>query len=196
MHMASPAAASFALVITAPVSGNPANSRPRVEPGAAELREVAEKTIKVFYADLSQSPVANRATFNVTFATSLKAATMRVAGKTGGNANKGIRMVNDTLSYADNLDFIGQTTAQKIYKRDPENPTGLPYCTMPVELDFPDRNTRIHFEKTLRKHCGINSLISLPFQIRKYQSLFLNTMKDTMPAGLRRPGPTSRTPHL
>jgi hypothetical protein len=49
---------------------------------------------------------------------------------------------------------------------------------MPVKLDFPDKNTRIHFEKTLRKHCGINATISLPFQIRKYQTLFLNAMRS------------------
>jgi hypothetical protein len=49
---------------------------------------------------------------------------------------------------------------------------------MPVKLDFPDRDTRIHFEKTLRKHCGMKATISLPFQIRKYQSLFLDALRD------------------
>jgi hypothetical protein len=49
---------------------------------------------------------------------------------------------------------------------------------MPVKLDFPDRNTRIHFEKTIRKHCKVKASISLPLPIRKYQSLFLNAMRD------------------
>jgi hypothetical protein len=49
---------------------------------------------------------------------------------------------------------------------------------MPVRLDFPDKNTRIHFEKTLRKHCGMKATISLPFKIRKYQSLFLDAMRN------------------
>jgi hypothetical protein len=48
---------------------------------------------------------------------------------------------------------------------------------MPVKMDFPDKNTRIHFEKTLRKHCGMKASISLPFQIRKYQAMFLNAIK-------------------
>jgi hypothetical protein len=49
---------------------------------------------------------------------------------------------------------------------------------MPVKLDFPDRNTRIHFEKTLRKHCGVKATISLPFQIRRFQSLYLEALRD------------------
>jgi hypothetical protein len=49
---------------------------------------------------------------------------------------------------------------------------------MPVKLDFPDRDTRIHFEKTLRKHCGIKATISLPFEIRRFQALFLGALRD------------------
>jgi hypothetical protein len=76
------------------------------------------------------------------------------------------------------MDFLGQTTARKIDRRDPANPVTMPYCTMPVKLDFPDRNTWIHFERTLRKQCAMKASISLPFQIRRYQSLFLKAMKE------------------
>jgi hypothetical protein len=71
----------------------------------------AEKTAVVFDADLGRSPVANRATLNGAFAAGLKAATMKVAEESGGDANENIRIVNDALSCADNLDFLGQTTA-------------------------------------------------------------------------------------
>jgi hypothetical protein len=138
----------------------------------------AEKTAVVFDADLGTSPVANRAALNGAFSAGLKAATVKVAEESGGDANESIRVVNDALSCADNLSFVGQTTAKKIDKRDPANPKILPFCTMPVKLDFPDRDTRIHFEKTLRKHCGIKATISLPFQIRKFQSLFLAALRD------------------
>lgn len=94
---------------------------------------MANKTAMVFDADLGQSPVTNQATLNGAFAAGLKAATMRVAGESGADPNEGIRIVNDTLSCADNLDFIGQTTARKIDEGDPENPIALPYCTMPVK---------------------------------------------------------------
>jgi hypothetical protein len=178
--MSSSSTASFASVASAPASF-PTVSRPRAEPGTAELKAAltsAEKTAVVFDVDLGRSPVANRAALNGAFAAGLKAATMKTAENTGNDANECIRIVNDALSCADNLEFTGQTTTRKIDKRDPENPKTLDFCTMPVKLDFPDRNTRIHFEKTLRKHCGVKATISLPFQIRRFQSLYLDAMRD------------------
>jgi hypothetical protein len=181
LPMASSSAASFASVAGATVAANPPPSRPRQEPGTPELKAAlatAEKTAVVFDADPGRVPVANRGTLNGAFAAGLKAATMKVAEESGGDVNEGIRVVNDALSRVDNLDFVGQTSVRKIDKRDPANPVTLPFCTMPVRLDFPDRNTRIHFEKTLRKHCGLRATMSLPFQIRKYQNLFLSALRS------------------
>ncbi len=181
LPMSSPASTSFASVAAESGVPNQSQNRTRVEQGTTELKAAlatAEETAVVFDTDLGRSPVANRETLNGAFAAGLKAATMKVADESGGDANENIRIVNDALSCADNLDFIRQTTIRKIDRRDPANPVTLPYCTMPVKLDFPDRNTRIHFERTLQKHCGMKASISLPFQIRRYQSLFLKAMKD------------------
>jgi hypothetical protein len=134
-----------------------------------------------FDVDLGPSPVANRASLNGAFAAGLKAATLKVAGETGGDANEAIRVVNDALSCADNVDFKGQTSAKRIDKRDPANPIMSPFCSMPVKLDFPDKNTRIHFERTLRKHCNLKANMSLPDPIRKYQSLYLKAMREHLP---------------
>ncbi len=41
---------------------------------------------------------------------------MKVANETGGDANEAIRIVNDALSCADNLDFIGRSSTRKIDK--------------------------------------------------------------------------------
>jgi hypothetical protein len=57
----------------------------------------------------------------------------------------------------------------------------MPFCSMPVKLDFPDRNTRIHFERTIRKHCNLRATISLPTKIRQYQALYLNAVKERYP---------------
>jgi hypothetical protein len=155
-----------------------------VEPGTAELKAAltaAEKSAIVFDVDLGPSPVANRATLNGAFAAGLKTATLKVAAETGGDANEAIRVVNDALSCADNVDFKGQTSSKRIDKRDPANPVVMPFCSMPVKLDFPDRNTRIHFERTLRKQCNLKANISLPTTIRKYQALYLKAMRDHLP---------------
>jgi hypothetical protein len=180
LPMASSPSASFASVAAASATF-PAASRARPEPGTAELKAAltaAEKTAVVFDADLGPSPVANRAALNGAFTAGLKAATLKVAENSGEDANESIQVVNDALSCADNLGFVGQTSQRKIDKRDPANPVTLPFCTMPVKLDFPDRDTRIHFEKTLRKHCGMKATISLPFQIRQYQALFLDALRN------------------
>ncbi len=149
-----------------------APAKPRPEQGTAELRAAliaAEKTAVIFDADLGPSPVANRTALNIAFSTGLRDATIKAADESGGDPAEGVRVVSDALSCADNVDFLGQTTVRKIDKRDPCKPIALPFCTMPVKLDFPDKNTRIHFEKTVRKHCNLKASISLPKPIRKYQ---------------------------
>jgi hypothetical protein len=106
------------------------------------------------------------------------AATLKVVVDAGGDATEAIRVVNNALSCTDNLDFMGHTSSKRIDKQDPNNPILMPFCSMPVKLDFPDRNTRIHFEKTLREDCNLLASISLPPTIRKYQSLYLSAMRE------------------
>jgi hypothetical protein len=85
------------------------------------------------------------------------------------------------LSCIDNLDFLGQTTTRKIDKRDPENPKLAPHFSMPIKLDFPDKGTRINFERTMRSKCNIRAVMSLPAPIRNYQSLFLKALQERYP---------------
>jgi hypothetical protein len=180
LPLSSPSAPpSFAAVAGSRPNNIPA--KPRPEQGTAELKAAlvaAEKTAVIFDADLGPSPVANRTALNNALSAGLKAATQKVADDTGADIAEGIRVVNDALSCADNVEFLGQTTARKIDKRDPANPITLPFCTMPVRLDFPDRNTRIHFERTIRKHCNLKASISLPAPIRKYQGMYLQALKE------------------
>jgi hypothetical protein len=110
LAMASSTAVTFASDVGAPAANIPAPSRSQLELGTAELKAAlaaAEKTAVVFDTDLGWALVANWATLNSAFAAGLKAATVKVANKSGGDANKSIRIVNDVLSCADNLDFIG-----------------------------------------------------------------------------------------
>jgi hypothetical protein len=180
-----PLSSSIASPTFAAVAGSRPNNnvpaKPRPEQGTAELKAAlvaADKTAVIFDADLGPSPVANRVALNNALAAGLKAATQKVADEKGTDIAEGIRVVNDALSCADNVEFLGQTTVRKIDKSDPSNPIPMPFCTMPVKLDFPDRNTRIHFERTVRKHCDLKASISLPAPIRKYQGMYLQAMKE------------------
>jgi hypothetical protein len=175
------ASASFASVAAAAPAASRAPSKPVLEPGTAELRAAlaaADKSAVVFDVGLGPSPVANRASLNAAFTGGLKDATLKVVGENVGELTESIRIVNDALSCADNVEFLGRTSSQKIDKKDPHKPIVMPYCTMPVKLDFPDRNTRIHFERTLKKHCNLKATISLPPTIWKYQSLYLKAMRE------------------
>jgi hypothetical protein len=79
------------------------------------------------------------------------------------------------------MEFLGQSTTRKIDKRDPANPKTLPFCSMPLRIDFPDRNTRIHFERTLRKHCDLKASISLPKPLRQLQAVYLSAVRARHP---------------
>jgi hypothetical protein len=52
---------------------------------------------------------------------------------------------------------------------------------MPIRFKFEDRNTRIHFETTIRSHCGLKSQISLPKAVRQEQAAFLRALKARYP---------------
>jgi hypothetical protein len=159
-------------------------SRARVPvstPGLDELKAAlasADKTAVVFDADLGQSRVANRATLNAAFTSGIRTATLKSAADSGGEPSEAVRLVNDALSCADNLDFLGEASSKKVDKRDPANPVFGNFFTMPIRVDFPDKHTRINFERVMRKHCGLRVTMSLPPSIRRYQGLFLKAMKE------------------
>jgi hypothetical protein len=152
-----------------------------VEPGLPELKAAlatADKTAVVFDADLGQSRAANRNTLNGSFTAGIRAATLKRATDAGEDVSETVRVVNDALSCAENLDFLGESSSKKVDKRDPNNPIFGDYFTMPIKVDFPDRNTRINFERVMRRHCGLRVSMSLPKPIRKYQGLFLKALRE------------------
>jgi hypothetical protein len=162
----------------------PTFTKPRIEPGTAELKAAltaAEKSAVVFDVDLGQSAIANRNTLNSAFTEGIKKATLATAETSNDDVDEAVRLVNDALSCVDNMDFLGQTTSRKIDKRDPENPKLAPFFSMPIRLDFPDRGTRMNFERTMRSKCNIRAVMSLPGPLRNYQSVFLRALRERYP---------------
>ena len=49
---------------------------------------------------------------------------------------------------------------------------------MPVKLEFPDRDSRINFERTIRDHTGLRAVQSLPQSIRNEMAVFRKAMED------------------
>ncbi len=73
----------------------------------------------IFDADLGRSRVANRATLNGVFTTGIRAATLKLAME---SITEAIRIVNDALCCAENLDFLGEASSKKVDNRDSNNP--------------------------------------------------------------------------
>ena len=87
--------------------------------------------------------------------------------------NESLRLVDDALSCVDNLEFLGQRS--KPYKLPGGAESG--YCSMPVKLSFPDRETRINFERTVRDSTGLRVSQSLPQPIRDHMAAFRKAME-------------------
>jgi hypothetical protein len=52
---------------------------------------------------------------------------------------------------------------------------------MPIKFEFPDKNSRIHFERTLREKCKLKAAMSLPLGIRKEADKCRNLAKEKFP---------------
>jgi hypothetical protein len=101
-----------------------------------------------------------------------------MAADASDDASESVHVVNNALSCVENFDFLGESSSKKVHKRDPNNPIYGEYFTMPIKVDFPDRSTRINFERVMRRHCGLRVSMSLLTPIRKYKALYLKAIRE------------------
>ena len=79
------------------------------------------------------------------------------------------------------MEFLGQRTKRFANNRDPDDPKNNTYCTLPIRLDFQDRGSRMHFERTIRERCGLRATMSLPTLIRKELAAFNKAVRSLYP---------------
>ena len=132
----------------------------------------AEKTCVIFDANLGAAPVANRDRLAAAFSETVRASAIACSAKGGGEpeataAAEAIRVVDDALSCATDMSFLGQATKAYSNNRDLSDPRAGSFHTMPIKLEFPDRSSRIYFERVMREKCNIRASMSLPPGIRK-----------------------------
>jgi hypothetical protein len=81
--------------------------------------------------------MAHRGTLNANFTTDLQRKVVEKAeGKPESVMGESLRIVEDALSCAESVDFMGPRSAPYVNPR--ENATGS-FCSMPVKLSFQDR---------------------------------------------------------
>jgi len=122
--------------------------------------------------DLGSAAAANRERLANAFSDTVKAAAIAGSAKDGAApdasaAAEAVRVVDDALSCATDLAFIGQATKPYFNNRNECDPRNGTFHSMPVKLEFPDRSSRIYFERIMREKCRIKASMSLPIGIRK-----------------------------
>jgi len=159
----------------------PAVAAKPAAPGRAELIEALKKSDTesvIFDCDLGKKPISNRDILANAFSVTLNQSTIANAEKKKKDSTESIRLVDDALSCVENIDFIGGRTQPFDNRRNPNDNRNGKFCTMPVKVVFPDRNSRINFERTLSDEAGIRASQSYPKQVRHEMTLFRKALLD------------------
>lgn len=169
----------------------PPGVAPKPPPGKKELTEaliLAEKTCVIFDAELGSESVGNKDRLARAFSESVRAKAVALAEEASDSpesaaimAAESIRVADDALSCANDICFLGQATKPYNNKRNASDPRNGSFHTMPVKLEFPDRNSRIYFERMMREKCKIKASMSLPLGIRKEAEICRKTVLEKYP---------------
>jgi hypothetical protein len=161
----------------------PISAKPAPTPGQRELKESLEKADResiMFEVDLGKNTLANRSALAAAFSNTVRKAAIDIATASGKDPTEAVRVMDDTLSIVSDMEFIGSSSQRFISKKANDIRSNT-FCTMPVKFKFEDRNSRIHFEKSMRDHCNFRAGISLPKPVRLEQAAFLSALKERYP---------------
>ena len=117
----------------------------------------------VFNLDLGPVPTINKDTLSrkVTVALSNKAK----EGKHDYNVNDAEDTIDDVLSCS-KLEFMGSSSRAFYNKKDAKDKRNSKFSTIPVRMDFKDKETRIQAEISLRKICKVSCSTPYPKNLR------------------------------
>jgi len=145
------ATSSRSFAMAARKIANPPHLPAKNVPGKKELVEALKKSeleSVLFGANLGGSGVAHRGTLNAAFSADLRKRTVEGAdGQPGVVVDESLRVVEDALSCVDNVEFLGLRS--QTYKV-PGSGVESNFCSMPIRLSFPDKDSRLNFERTIR----------------------------------------------
>jgi hypothetical protein len=170
--------------------------------GIKELRECLERADKesvLFDADLGPNPMGNRSGLASALSAGIRNAAINNAKEKGLDPAEAVRSMDDALGCATDMDFIGIRSEKPKNRSDTgsENPAGEKnYCSMPVKFRFEDRNTRMHFERTVKQQCNLRAVMSLPKPLREEQSVIARQLRERYPGRIVTVRPDLTTLHF
>jgi hypothetical protein len=169
--------------VTGGAMAPPISAKPAPTPGQRELKESLEKADResiMFEIDLGKNTLANRSALAAAFLNTVQKAAIDKATTSGKGLTEAVRVMDDTLSIVSDMEFIGSSSQRFISKKANDMRSNT-FCTMPVKFKFDYRNSRIHFEKSMRDHCNFRAGISLPKPVRLEQAAFLSALRERYP---------------
>jgi hypothetical protein len=149
-------------------------------PGRKELRDALERADNesiLFDVDLGKYPSRNRTGLVNNFSEGLRKMAIAKASESAADPGEAVRAMNDALDCVTDMDFIG-IRSEPIKVREHGNQPVKDCHTMPVKLRFDDKNSRLHFERTIKSVCGLRAAMSLPKPIREEQAVLAKALRD------------------
>jgi hypothetical protein len=164
----------------------PPATTPRVEISSEEIQKrkvkaaikEAEKKTLIFNLNLGTSQMMNKESISRKVTTTLGDIVKK--GKHDYNIEDAEDVIDDILSCA-KLEFFGNATKKFFNKRNVNDERNDKMYTLPVRLDFKDRDTRFNAEVSLRKICKINCATPYPKKLRTMLSGLVAEGKRTHP---------------
>ena len=126
------------------------------------LRESERKTI-IYDLDLGNAPTINKDTISRKFTIALHEKAKE--GNHDWAISDASEMIDDALSCSQ-LEFLGSGTRKFYNNRDKTDKRNGKMCTVPVRMDFKNKETRVQAESTLRSICKVKCSIPYPKKLR------------------------------
>jgi hypothetical protein len=169
--VASPAPITVLAPAPAPGSKKP-NATPTPAPISAKetatkkvkqvLRDAEKKTV-LFNLDLGKNPIMNKDSISRKVTESLVASVR--SGLHDYHIGDAETVLDDILSCT-KLEFLGNTTKLFYNNRNATDSRNNKMYTVPVRMDFKDRDTRFNAEIMLRKVCNVSCSVPYPRKMR------------------------------
>ena len=163
----------------APAQTGPVVEQPKVSktpPSAEEVRKKkfvqavreAEKSTLLFNLDLGTVPLMNTSTISAKVTQDIAAKAALVEGRPSGRpTDDTVTVLEDAISLIKGMEFYGKTTKLYSNKNKQADPKNGKFCTIPVKLNFKDKDTKQQVESLLRNKCKVQCTTPYPLNLRK-----------------------------
>jgi hypothetical protein len=148
----------------------------------------AERSILLVNLDLGNSPTINPKNISAKVTNALLSLAAGVEAKKnpenrdaakGNPSQASVSLLDDILSMATSMKFFGKATAPCKNLRD--SSLNGSFYTIPVCLEFSDKNRRNQIDAILRESCGINGLVPYPGILRACIKTTVDHFKTVYP---------------